>query len=216
MPGALDATLAASAPVPQPTAELALAIPAETLRQRPDVRAAEQRIAAALARVSQADAARYPSFSLGGSLGLRALTLGALSGGGAVTSALLGSVSIPLLDGGAARAQVRVQSAALEQARVAYEATVLTALQDVENALVALRGDREKLERLTAAADAARNAALLAQQRYSSGLIDFQAVLETQRTLLSTQESVATTTAAVAADHVRLYKALGGGWAVAE
>ena len=93
---------------------------------------------------------------------------------------------------------------------------MLAALQDVENALVALRGDREKLERLTAAADAARNAALLAQQRYSSGLIDFQAVLETQRTLLSTQESVATTTAAVAADHVRLYKALGGGWAVAE
>ena len=216
VPGALDATLAASAPVPQPTAELALAIPAETLRQRPDVRAAEQRIAAALARVSQADAARYPSFSLGGSLGLRALTLGALSGGSAVTSALLGSVSIPLLDGGAARAQVRVQSAALEQARVAYEATVLAALQDVENALVALRGDRERLTRLVAAADAANNAALLAQQRYSSGLIDFQSVLETQRTLLSTQESVAITTAAVAADHVRLYKALGGGWAVAE
>ena len=216
VPGALDATLRASAPVPQPTAELALAIPAETLRQRPDVRAAEQRIAAALARVSQADAARYPSFSLGGSLGLRALTLGALSGGSAVTSALLGSVSIPLLDGGAARAQVRVQSAALEQARVAYEATVLAALQDVENALVALRGDRERLARLVAAADAANNAALLAQQRYSSGLIDFQAVLETQRTLLSTQESVAITTAAVAADHVRLYKALGGGWAVVE
>ncbi|MDP3230325.1 MAG: efflux transporter outer membrane subunit [Acidovorax sp.] len=212
VPGALDATLAASAPVPQPAAELALAIPAETLRQRPDVRAAEQRIAAALARVSQADAARYPRFSIGGSLGLRALTLGALSGGSAVTSALLGSVSIPLLDGGAARAQVRVQSAALEQARVAYEATVLTALQDVENALVALRGDRERLTRLVAAANAASNAALLAQQRYSSGLIDFQAVLETQRTLLSTQESVAITTAAVAADHVRLYKALGGGW----
>ena len=216
VPGALDATLVASAPVPQPTEELALSIPAETLRQRPDVRAAEQRIAAALARVSQADAARYPSFSLGGSLGLRALTLGALSGGSAVTSALLASVSIPLLDGGAARAQVRVQSAALEQARVAYEATVLTALQDVENALVALRGDRERLTRLVAAADAANNAALLAQQRYSSGLIDFQAVLETQRTLLSTQESVAITTAAVAADHVRLYKALGGGWALAE
>lgn len=212
VPGALDALLAASAPVPQPTAELALAIPADTLRQRPDVRAAEQRITAALARVSQADAARYPGFSLSGSLGLRALTLGALSGGGAVTSALLGSVSIPLLDGGSARAQVRVQAAALEQARVAYEATVLTALQDVENALVALQGDRERLTRLSAAADAAGNAALLAQQRYRSGLIDFQAVLETQRTLLSTQESLATTTASVAADHVRLYKALGGGW----
>jgi len=211
-PGALDGALAAAAPVPQPGAALALAIPAETLRQRPDVRAAEQRIAAALQRVSQADAARYPSFSLSGSVGLRALTLGALTGGGAVTSALLGSVSVPLLDGGAARAQVRVQEAALEQARVAYEAAVLTALQDVENALAALQGDRERLTRLQAAAEAAGNAALLAQQRYRSGLIDFQSVLETQRTLLSTQESQAITATSVAADHVRLYKALGGGW----
>ena len=211
-PGALDAALAAHAPVPQPSSALAVAIPAETLRQRPDVRAAEQRIAAALARVSQADAARYPSFSLGGSLGLRALTLGALSGGSAVTSSLLGSVSVPLFDGGAARAQVRVQAAGLEQARVAYEATVLTALQDVENALVALRTDRERLTLLQDAADAAGNAALLAQQRYSSGLIDFQSVLETQRTLLATQDSVASVHAGVAADHVRLYTALGGGW----
>ena len=211
-PGALDGALAAAAPVPQPGAALALAIPAETLRQRPDVRAAEQRIAAALQRVSQADAARYPSFSLSGSVGLRALTLGALTGGGAVTSALLGSVSVPLLDGGAARAQVRVQEAALEQARVAYEAAVLTALQDVENALAALQGDRERLTRLQAAAEAAGNAALLAQQRYRSGLIDFQSVLETQRTLLSTQESQSITATSVAADHVRLYKALGGGW----
>ncbi len=212
VPGALNAVLAAITPVPKPSMGLALAIPAETLRQRPDVRAAEQRIVAALARVSQADAARYPSFSLGGSLGLRALTLGALSGGSAVASALLGSVSVPLFDGGAARAQVRLQTAGLEQARVAYEATVLTALQDVENALVALRTDRERLVLLQSAANAAGNAALLAQQRYGSGLIDFQSVLETQRTLLSTQDSVASANAAVAADHVRLYKALGGGW----
>lgn len=211
-PGALNAALATIAPVPQPTADLALAIPAETLRQRPDVRAAEQRIAAALARVSQADAARYPRFSLGGSLGLQALTLGALSGTSAVASALLGSVSVPLFDGGAARAQVRVQAAGLEQARLAYEATVLTALQEVDNALVALRTDRDRLVLLHSAADAAGNAALLAQQRYSSGLIDFQSVLETQRTLLATQDGVAIANAAVAADHVRLYKALGGGW----
>lgn len=211
-PLALDAQLADAVAVPQPAQDLALAIPAETLRQRPDVRAAEQRIAAALARVSQADAARYPDFSISGSLGLRALTLGALTNGGSVASALLASVSMPVFDGGAARAQVRVQEAALAQARVAYEASVLTALKDVEDALVALRGDRERLVRLQAAADAAGNAALLAQQRYSSGLIDFQSVLETQRTLLSTQDSVATTVASVSADHVRLYKALGGGW----
>ncbi|MBH2042223.1 MAG: efflux transporter outer membrane subunit [Comamonadaceae bacterium] len=211
-PLALDALLADAAAVPQPAQDLALAIPAQTLRQRPDVRAAEQRIAAALARVSQADAARYPDFNISGNLGLRALTLGALSNGSSIASALLASVSMPVFDGGAARAQVRVQEAALEQARVAYEASVLTALKDVEDALVALRGNRERLVRLQAAADAAGNAALLAQQRYSSGLIDFQSVLETQRTLLSTQDGVATTVASVSADHVRLYKALGGGW----
>jgi NodT family efflux transporter outer membrane factor (OMF) lipoprotein len=211
-PLALDTLLADAAAVPQPAQDLALAIPAQTLRQRPDVRAAEQRIAAALARVSQADAARYPDFNISGNLGLRALTLGALSNGSSIASALLASVSMPVFDGGAARAQVRVQEAALEQARVAYEASVLTALKDVEDALVALRGNRERLVRLQAAADAAGNAALLAQQRYSSGLIDFQSVLETQRTLLSTQDGVATTVASVSADHVRLYKALGGGW----
>jgi len=211
-PLALDALLAEPAAVPQPAQDLALAIPAETLRQRPDVRAAEQRIAAALARVSQADAARYPDFSISGNLGLRALTLGALGNGSSVVSALLASVSVPVFDGGAARAQVRVQEAALAQARVAYEASVLTALKDVEDALAALQGDRERLVRLQAAADAAGNADLLARQRYRSGLIDFQSVLETQRTLLSTQDSVAATVASVSADHVRLYKALGGGW----
>ena len=211
-PAALAALLTEVRPVPQPAADLALSLPAETLRQRPDVRVAEERILAAWARVAQADAARYPSFRLGGSIGLSALTLGSLSSGAAVANALLASVSLPVWDGGAARAQVQVQEAALEQARMAYQTTVLTALQEVEDALVALQGNRQRLERLQAAAEAAQNAALLAQQRYRSGLIDFQAVLETQRTLLATQDSVASTAASVAADHVRLYKALGGGW----
>ena len=86
---------------------------------------------------------------------------------------------------------MRAQQAALDQARLAYKATVLTALKDVEDALVALRGDRERLVRLQRAAEAAGNAALLARQRYSSGLVDFQTVLDTQRTQLTTQDSVA-------------------------
>lgn len=211
-PGMLRTTLDAPQKVPQPDARLAVSLPAETLRQRPDVRAAEQRVNAALARVAQADAARYPSFQLSGSLGLRALTLGALTHGASVANSLLASVSAPLFDGGAARAQVHVQEAALEQARLAWQATVLGALKDVEDALTALRGDRERLGRLQAAADAAANADLLARQRYKSGLIDFRTVLDTQRTLLSTQDSVESTRAALAADHVRLYRALGGGW----
>jgi NodT family efflux transporter outer membrane factor (OMF) lipoprotein len=211
-PAALQALLTAAGPVPQAPGALALSLPADTLRQRPDLRAAEQRISAALARVAQAEAARYPGFQISGSLGLNALTLGSLTSGGTLASALLASISVPLLDGGAARAQVRAQEAALEQTRVAYEATVLTALQDVEDALVALQGDRERLARLQIAADAAGNAELLARQRYASGLIDFRTVLETQRTLLSTQDSVESTRASLSADHVRLYKALGGGW----
>lgn len=210
--GVSQPALEAARPVPRPAADLALAIPAETLRQRPDVRQAEARIAAALARVSQADAARYPSFRLGGSIGLSALTLSGLGGSAAIVNSLLAGVSLPIFDGGALQAQVRVQEASLEQARVGYQATVLNALKEVEDALVALRGDRERLARLQNAADAAANAALLAQNRYASGLIDFQVVLDTQRTLLNTQDSVASTLANVSADHVRLYKALGGGW----
>ncbi len=211
-PTALQARLDPVAAVPAPGDNLALSIPAQTLRQRPDVRAAEQQIAAALARVSQADAARYPSFQISGSLGLSAIALSSLTGGGSVVSAVLGSVSVPLFDGGAARAQVRSQEAALEQARIAYQAVVLNALQEVEDALVSLRGNRERLQRLRNASESAGQAALLATQRYSSGLVDFQTVLDTQRSLLSTQDAVASTQAELSADHVRLYKALGGGW----
>lgn len=211
-PAALSTELAAAGPVPQAAGDLALSIPAETLRQRPDVRAAEHQVTAALARVVQADAARLPNFRLGGSLGLNALTLGSLTNGASVVSALLASVTMPVFDGGAARAQVRAEEAALVQARLAYKAAVLTALTDVEDALVALRGDRERLLNLQNAADAAGNAAQMARQRYGSGLVDFQTVLETQRTQLATQDSVASASADLGADHVRLYKALGGGW----
>jgi outer membrane protein, multidrug efflux system len=211
-PAALSGLLGAAAPVPQVDDELALSLPAEVLRQRADVRAAEHQITAAQARVAQADAARWPSFSIGGSLGLNSATLGSLADRASFVGSLLAGVSVPLFDGGAARAQVRVQQAALDQARISYRATVFTALTEVEDALVALRGDRERLAHLREAADAAGSAALLARQRYGSGLIDFQTVLETQRTQLGTQDSVASAGADLAADHVRLYKALGGGW----
>lgn len=211
-PGALRESLSKASPIPQPPAAIALSLPAETLRQRADVRTAEHQVSAALAKVAAADAARYPSFKLGGSLGLSALTLGALTDGASVVRSLLASVSVPLFDGGAARAQVRAQEAALEQARAGYASTVLTALKDVEDALVAIQGDQERLARLQTAATAALNADLLARQRYQSGLIDFRTVLDTQRSLLSAQDSVASLQASLATDHVRLYKALGGGW----
>ena len=211
-PAALNALLADEGLIPQAPSDLALALPFDTLRQRADVRAAEFQVNAAKARVSQADAARAPGFKLGGSLGLSALTLGALTDGASVVASLLASVSFPLFDGGAGLAQVTAQQAALDQSLQTYRGTILTALKEVEDALVALRGDRERLVPLQNAAQSAANAAQLARQRYSSGLVDFSVVLETQRTQLSAQDSVASATAAISTDHVRLYKALGGGW----
>lgn len=215
-PATLDARLAAATPVPQPAAALALAGPADTLRQRPDVRAAEWRIAAEWAKLAQADAALKPSFRLSGSLGLSALTLGGLTSGGAVAASLLGGVTLPVFDGGALRGQRQAQQAVLDQAQQAWRASVLAALQEVEDALVALRNDRDRAQRLQTAAIAATNAATLAGQRWRSGLVDFQTVLDTQRSQLSAQDSLASASADLAADHVRLYKALGGGWADAD
>ena len=213
-PAALNAELGSAGGVPKVEGDIPAGIPADTLRQRADVRAAEFQVAAAYARLRQADAARMPSFALGGTLGLSAVTLGSLTSGAAVLSTVIGSITVPVFDGGAARAQVRAQQAALDQAQQVYRATLLGALRDVEDALVALRDDRERLISLGKAAHAATEAASLARQRYAGGLIDFQTVLETQRTRLSSQDGVATATADVAGDHVRLYKALGGGWRI--
>ncbi len=211
-PAALVTSLAAVRPVPHAPEGLSLSIPAETLRQRADVRAAEHQVRAAVARVAQAQALRAPNFHLGGSLGQTAPTVRALTGGSSFVSALLAGITVPLFEGGALVAQVRVQQAALDQASLQYRAAVLAALTDVEDALAALRGDRERFGRLQQAAEAAGNAFLMARQRYASGLVDFQTVLDTQRTQLSTQESVAIAAADLSADNVRLYKASGGGW----
>ncbi|MBP6405244.1 MAG: efflux transporter outer membrane subunit [Ramlibacter sp.] len=211
-PAALASTLTTRAPLPQAADDLALGIPAQALRQRPDVQAAELQVQAAWARVDQARAAAAPDLSLSGSLGLSALSLGALTNGASVVSALMASVAMPLFDGGAISANVRAQQAAAEQARAAWQATVLAALKDVEDVLAALQGDRQRITLLAQAADAASNASGLARQRYGSGLVDFQTVLETQRTLLATQSAVASARADQSADQVRLYAALGGGW----
>jgi outer membrane protein, multidrug efflux system len=211
-PGTLPTLLATVSQLPQAPGNIVLSFPLETLRQRPDVRVAENQVAAAQSRVAQADAARAPNFKLGGSIGLSALALGSLTNGASIVSSILASVSMPIFDGGASNAQLRAQQAALDQALIAYQAVVLKALREVEDALIALRGDRERLLSLEKAASAADGSAVMATQRYSSGLVDFQTVLETQRSRLATQDSVENSKADISADHVRLYKALGGGW----
>jgi NodT family efflux transporter outer membrane factor (OMF) lipoprotein len=213
-PAGLHNELATEAPIPSVPQQVAVGIPADTLRQRPDVRAAERNLAAETARLGKAMAARYPSFSLSGSLGLSAsaLSLGALASSDAVSRSLLTTLTAPIFDRGRIRQQIEIQDAVQEQALVSYETVVLTALKDVEDALVSLANSRLRQEALTQAVEAARNAALLARQRYTVGITDFQTVLDTERTVLTVEDSLVSTEADGTTALVQLYKALGGGW----
>ncbi len=214
-PASLDERLAAPAALPQAPADLALAIPARTLRQRPDVLAAEWQLRGQAERVAQADAQRLPTIQLRASLAWSAATFGSV-GSVAAARSLLASVGQTLFDHGLRDAQFAAQQAAFDAAQETYRARVLAALQDVEDALAVLAAARERVVALHAAAEATRDAALLANNRYASGLIDFQTVLDTQRTLLNVQDSVASAETDLATSHVRLYKALGGGWTPAD
>ena len=206
----LQASSATQAPIAPE--RIALTIPADTLRQRPDVRRAESQLRAAAARAQQAQADRLPSLRLSGNVGLSALTIGSLGASGSGVAGLLASIAMPILDGGALRAKGVAQDAALDGARSSYESAVFGALKDVEDALVALKSAQERRLTLLRAAESAGNAALIARQRYSSGLIDFQVVLDTQRTQLNAQDSLAAAQTELATAQVRLVKALGGGW----
>ena len=210
-PAALLAELMTpGATLPQ-TSPAAVAPPAQMLQQRPDVLAAEERVRSAAEAVGQADANRYPSFTLTASAQWSGLTFDSLGSVSAARS-LVASLAAPVFDAGLRNAQLDQRRAQFESAAQDWRAAVLGALQDVENALVALQATRDRLAALRNALASARNASTLATQRYASGVIDFLTVLETQRTLLGVQDSVAAAEAELAQDQVRLYKALGGGW----
>jgi NodT family efflux transporter outer membrane factor (OMF) lipoprotein len=211
-PGTQHERLATPVGLPQLPDHVAVGIPADTLRQRPDVRAAERKLAAETARIGEARAERYPSFSLSGTFGWKALTLGALGGSGTVASGLLGSITQTLFDAGRINNRIEVQNAVQQQALAAYEKSVLTALEDVENALVAYANNRERQATLRQAAQASRNAAQLARQLYEVGNTDFEKVLVAERSRLSIEDNLASAEAEGLTTLISLYKALGGGW----
>lgn len=211
-PGSLRERLQEIKPLPAPPDEVAVGIPADTLRQRPDVRAAEFALRGEIARSAEQRAARYPSFKLSGSWGWQAFSTAALGGTDTLVRSLVGSMAATLFDGGRISARIDVQNAVEEQALVAYEASILTALEDVENALVSYAAGRERLESRRRAAESARNAAQLARTLYEAGSADFQKVLDTDRTRLTAEDGLASAEGDLLAAVVKLYKALGGGW----
>ncbi|MBS1208811.1 MAG: efflux pump, family, outer rane lipoprotein [Proteobacteria bacterium] len=210
--GEIDKRCGPATRIPATPPALGVAIPAETLRQRPDIRVAERKLAAQTASVGVATAAQYPSFKLSGSIGLAALTTDALLRTDAASSSLLAGLTTPIFDAGRIRQNIKIQNALQEQALIAYEKSVAQALADVESALVALAKSRERVASLNVASDTARQAAQLAQHRYAAGLIDYVTLQDTQRSLLTAEDSRASAEGEQATALVQLYKSLGGGF----
>jgi len=209
-PGALTAELTEAKPIPKGPADVAVGIPADTLRQRPDVRSAERGLAAQTARIGVAEAQLYPALRLSGNIGTAAFSLGGLFE--AITGGIFSSLSQTLFDGGRLRSQLRSQQAATEGALAAYRQSVLTSLEDVENALLALNSARARQAQFAIALEAANNSAILARIQYRSGLTDFRQLLETERSLLSARDGLVGSRGDEALALVQLYRALGGGW----
>jgi NodT family efflux transporter outer membrane factor (OMF) lipoprotein len=210
-PGSLEATLAQRQPIPVAPLEIAAGVPADVLRRRPDIRSAERRLAAQSAEVGVATAALYPSLSLTGSITLQALSASDVPDGFR-TDRLGLSLNVPIFRAGALRQNVTAQNALFEQALASYEATVLAAYEEVENALTASTNEQLRHEALQLGVESARRASELALVQYNSGLVDFQTVLTADRQVISLEDSLAVSDGELTANLIRLYKALGGGW----
>jgi len=211
-PGTLHREMDQASPIPVVPASVAVGVPADVLRQRPDIRKAERELAAQTARVGAATAELYPKLTLNGSIGLEALNSGELFSSGARAGSYGPRISWPVFQAGAIRQNIEVQSARQEQALLGYESTVLGALEEVENTLTAYAGEQRRRDALSDAADAAGQAYGYARIKYEAGLTDFSDLLDAQRSLLVLQDELATSNGTVTANLVRLYKALGGGW----
>jgi outer membrane protein, multidrug efflux system len=211
-PGSLQTELSANKPIPVSSVDIAVGIPAEVLRRRPDIRRAERELAAQTARVGVATAELYPKFTLLGSIGLEALSFPDLFSVNNRKDSIGPSFSWNIFDAGAIRKNIEVQNALQEQALIKYESAILTALEDVEKVLKAYAEEQQRRQSLSDATQAAQRAVDLALKQYSAGTIDFQDVLEAQRSLLSFQDQLAESDGAVTSDLIRVYKALGGGW----
>ncbi|WP_336964106.1 efflux transporter outer membrane subunit [Sphingobium aquiterrae] len=207
-----EATGALETPQAIPTAPYAIAsgIPADTLRQRPDVRSAERSLAAATARIGVAKAALYPALGISGNIGTSATAFRSLTD--IVTGGIFASLAQTIFDGGARRSQLRSQRAAADGAFAAYKSSVLTAIEDIENAMNALSAARIRKAQFTVAEDAANNAAILVRAQYRAGLTDFQNLLTAEQTLLSARNSLAGAQSDEVLAVAQLYGALGGGW----
>jgi len=211
-PGALQRELEASAPVPVVPPEVPVGLPSDLLKRRPDVRRADDEIAAAAANVKAARADYFPKFTLFGSAGRQATQLHDLSLSLGNFFAAGPAISMPIFTGGRIRSNIAVQNAHWKQTQLLYHSTVLTSLEETENALVNYSEEQERRDRLQEAVSQSQTALELSRELYRSGLGDFLAVLDAQRQLYGNEDLLAQSQTAVTTNLIALYKALGGGW----
>jgi NodT family efflux transporter outer membrane factor (OMF) lipoprotein len=215
----IDKMLGPKADIPAPPPRVVVGIPADLLRRRPDVRAAEFNAMAQCAQIGVAKAQLFPAFSLTGNFGPYSTDVGKntladmfrwANRQGSVGPA----VQWNILNYGRLRNAVRVEDARFQELLITYQNTVLSAQQDVEDNLTAFLRNQEQAEFLKTSAEAALNSLNLAVIQYREGITDFTTVLTAQQSLLSAQDSLATVLGNIASSLVGVYRALGGGWEI--
>ena len=211
-PDALSATLAVPGPVPDLPKMVAVGDPAGLLRRRPDIRVAERQLAASTAQIGVAVGDLFPKVTFTGNFGFAAGDLSALGSSPTKTFLIGPSISWPAFDLGRVRARIAGARAGADADLAAYQQTVLKALEETENALVAHARARDRLVQLTAAAQESASAAQIARARYEGGLVGFLDVLDAERAQLQAQDQLAQSRTDAATSLIAVYKALGGGW----
>ena len=212
MPGELFAELNEPAPIPLPPATVAVGVPADLLRRRPDVRRAERQLASQTARIGIATADLYPRLSLSGTFALESISAGDLFKSSSRAFSFGPAVRWLLFDGNRVRSNIAAEEALAEQALYRYEQTVLTAVAEAENALTEYLQQRIQQTALERSQSAAQRSLKLATGLYKDGLSDFQNVLDAQRALFTIENELAAARGDVVINLVQLYKAIGGGW----
>lgn len=202
--------------IPTAPAQVAVGIPADLLRRRPDVRRAERDVAAQSARIGIAAADLYPSLILVGNLSLAASDVDELFRGDSFEAFGGPTFRWAILNYGRIRNNVRVQDARFQQLAIAYEDTVLRAQQEVEDAIAGFLSDRRRVEKLASAVESAARSVHLANLQYREGQVDYIRVLNTQQSLLVAEDRLVSTQGSLVLNLIALYKALGGGWELRE
>ena len=211
-PMALSDELAAVGPIPKPPPQVAVGLPSELLLRRPDVAESERQLAAQTAEIGVATADLFPRFFISGVADLQSLRSSDFFEWPSRLLSFGPSVSWPVFQGGRIRANIELQTAAQRELLAAYQAVVLQALQDVEDALVAFSHEQATRAQIEDAVRANQRAADLARQAYGQGLTDFLTVLVAEQNVFTSQDTLAQTERDVALQLVALYKAVGGGW----